>query len=144
MRGFEISTEKPPLVSVIVPTYCEEKNIGRCLKSIESQRFAKGKIETIVVDSDSPDNTRRVARKHADKVINVKFRGVSKARNTGAQDAKAELLLFVDADTVLHPEFVAEIFSSFSNPNTVCISGILIGLENLGLLDNLCFSIMAS
>jgi glycosyltransferase involved in cell wall biosynthesis len=107
------------------------------LQSIKRQRFENGGIETIIVDSDSPDGTRRIARKCADRVINLKSRGVSKARNMGAQMARGEVLLFLDADTILHPDFVAEIHASFLSPNVVCISGALVGLENLSILEDL-------
>jgi len=125
------------LVSIIIPTYCEDENIERCLRSIREQKFGRGEIETIIIDSNSPDDTRKIARRYADKVANIKSRGVSKARNTGAQEAKGGLLIFLDADTILHPDFVAEIYNNFSDPDTVCISGALVGLESLGVLDNL-------
>lgn len=52
-----------PLVSVIIPTLNEEKNIGRCLESIRKQTYPKDKIEIIVVDNDSTDKTREIVRK---------------------------------------------------------------------------------
>jgi glycosyltransferase involved in cell wall biosynthesis len=91
----------------------------------------------MIVDSNSPDDTRKIARRYACKVVNIKSRGVSKARNAGAQEAKGGVLIFLDADTILHPDFVGEIYNSFSNPDTVCISGALVGLESLNCLDNL-------
>ena len=136
-RGLGIPAKKPPLVSIIIPTYCEEENIERCLRSIKRQRFEDGRIEAIVVDSNSPDDTKKVARKYADRVINLKSRGVSKARNIGAQKAKGDVLLFLDADTVLHPDFVAKMQASFLDPEIVCISGALVGLENLSVMDDL-------
>lgn len=124
-------------VSVIIPTYCEEEIIGGCLKSIENQRFEAGKIEIIVSDSNSPDNTRAIAEKYVDKVINLKDRGVGKARNAGARMAKSDTLLFLDADTFLESNFIAEIYRTFADPNVVCVSGTVTGLEKLGTMDNL-------
>jgi glycosyltransferase involved in cell wall biosynthesis len=129
-------TAQDPVVSIIIPTYCEDENIARCLGSIREQKFERGGIETIIVDSDSPDDTRKIARRYTDKVANIKSRGVSKARNTGAQEARGEVLIFLDADTILDPDFVAEIYSGFSAPDIVGISGALVGLESLGVLDN--------
>ncbi|UCH32860.1 MAG: glycosyltransferase [Candidatus Bathyarchaeota archaeon] len=129
---------KSPLVSIIIPTYCEEENIERCIRSIKRQRlFESEKVEIIVVDSNSPDDTRVKSERHADKVITIKDRGVSKARNAGANQARGEFLLFLDADTLLDPEFLDEMCQSFANPEVVCISGSVIGLEQLGFLDNL-------
>jgi len=49
---------KPPLVSLIIPTLNEEKNIGRCLRSILGQTYKN--IEIIVVDNNSTDKTREI------------------------------------------------------------------------------------
>jgi len=119
-----------------VPTYCEEEHIEKCLLSVRNQEFSCGKIEIIVVDSNSLDNTRAIAEKYADKVINIKERGVGKARNVGAREAKGEILLFLDADTILDQGFISSIYESFSNPNIVCVSGTVGGLERLGILGD--------
>jgi glycosyltransferase involved in cell wall biosynthesis len=126
-----------PVVSVIIPTFCEEETIEGCLKSIEHQEFDSGIIESIVVDSHSPDGTRSVARRCADKVIDLKVRGVGKARNVGAKIAKSPILLFLDADTFLESNFVAEMYRTFTDPLVVCVSGILKSLERLKPLDSL-------
>lgn len=128
---------KNPLVSIIIPTYCEEENIERCIRSIKKQRFENDKVEIIVVDSNSPDSTKTIGEKHADKVIIIKDRGVSKARNAGANQAKGKVLLFLDADTLLDPEFLDKMHQSFNDPEVVCVSGSVVGLEQLGFLDNL-------
>jgi len=130
-------TPRNVLVSIIIPTYLEEKNIEHCLKSIKNQNFEKDKIEIIVVDSNSHDKTRTIAKKYADKVINIKSRGVGRARNFGAKRAKGEILLFLDADTVLDSGFIKRVHRSFSNPHVVCVSGMVEGLERLGVIDNL-------
>ncbi len=126
-----------PLVSVIIPTYCEEETIEGCLKSVEHQRFNLGAIESIVVDSHSPDNTRLVAGKTADKVLDLRARGVGRARNAGAKIAEGEILLFLDADTYLEPNFVSEMYRAFTDRRVVCVSGILRSLERLEPLDRL-------
>ncbi len=126
-----------PTVSVIVPTYCEEETIEGCLKSVTNQSFDCGTIQSIVVDSHSPDSTREVASKSADKVVDLFMRGVGRARNAGAKMADGEILLFLDADTYLERNFVAEIYRAFSDPRVVCVSGILKNLERLEPLDKL-------
>jgi glycosyltransferase involved in cell wall biosynthesis len=124
-------------VSVIVPTYCEEETIEDCLKSVANQEFESGRIESIVVDSHSPDDTRTAAKKWADRVIDLKSRGVGKARNAGARIAESPILLFLDADTLLATNFVAEMYQTFTDPRVVCVSGILRSLERLDVIDNL-------
>lgn len=126
-----------PIVSVIIPTYCEEETIDGCLKSVVNQKFEYGIIECIVVDSHSPDNTRIIAKRNADKVIDVRARGVGKARNDGAKIASGQFLLFLDADTYLETNFVSEMYRTFIDPYVVCVSGVLRNLEKLSPLDNL-------
>ena len=126
-----------PLVSVIIPTYCEEETIDGCLKSVVNQDFDYGRIESIVVDSHSPDNTRNVAKRSADRVIDLRARGVGRARNEGAKLAEGQLLLFLDADTYLETDFVSEMYQNFLDPSVVCVSGILRNLEPLQPLENL-------
>jgi glycosyltransferase involved in cell wall biosynthesis len=126
-----------PVVSVVIPTYCEEETIEGCLKSVVNQEFESGRIESIVVDSHSPDDTRAVAKKCADKIIDLRTRGVGKARNAGAKMAEGEILLFLDADTFLESNFVAEIYRTFTDPRVVCASGNLKSLERLNAVDNL-------
>ncbi len=126
-----------PKVSVIIPTYCEEETIEGCLKSVVNQRFSYGTIESIVVDSHSPDATRTVARKTADRVLDLRERGVGRARNAGARVAHGDFLLFLDADTYLETNFVSEMYRNFIDPKVVCVSGILKNLEHLEPLERL-------
>lgn len=53
-----------PLVSVVITTKNEEKNIESCLKSISQQAYAGDKIEMIVVDNNSTDRTREIDRRY--------------------------------------------------------------------------------
>ena len=57
-----------PLVSIIVPTYNSEKFLEGCLESIQKQTYSH--IELIVVDNNSKDNTKEIARKYTEKVFN--------------------------------------------------------------------------
>ena len=57
-----------PLVSVIIPTYNSSRTLEKCLESIKNQTYKN--IEIIVVDNNSTDNTKEIAKKFADKAIN--------------------------------------------------------------------------
>lgn len=110
--------KKNPFVSIIVPTYKEEKYIEPTLRSIKNQDY-KGKYEIIVVDSNSKDRTVEIARKYADKVIITKKRGIARARNLGARVAKGEILIFMDADTFLWHNGLKEIVKAFEEDKNV-------------------------
>lgn len=98
-------------LSVIIITLNEEMNIGRILKDLTRQTCQN--FEVIVVDSNSDDATVPIAKSFQEqlkslKIIEMKQRGVSLGRNTGAQKASCERLLFLDADTRLNPDFIAQ------------------------------------
>lgn len=57
-----------PLVSIIIPTYNSAKTLEICLQAIKAQSYQN--IEIIVVDNNSLDETKEIAQKYADKVIN--------------------------------------------------------------------------
>lgn len=87
-----------PLVSIIIPTKNEEKNIGRLLESIDKQTYPN--IEKIVVDVGSTDKTMDIARKFTNKVYKSGNER-SAQRNFGAKKAKGKFLVFLDADMEL-------------------------------------------
>jgi glycosyltransferase involved in cell wall biosynthesis len=90
------------MISVIIPTFNEEKNIERILKSLKRQTVKN--VELIVVDDGSTDSTVNLAKKHTSKVYPRKHAERSVQRNFGASKAKGQYLLFLDADMELTPK----------------------------------------
>ncbi|WP_315077731.1 glycosyltransferase [uncultured Clostridium sp.] len=86
------------MVSIIVPTYNNEKYIESALQSIFNQTYKD--IEIIVVDDGSTDNTSEVLKKYTNKIIYIKKEngGVASARNLGLNIANGEYIAFLDAD----------------------------------------------
>ena len=94
-------------LSVIVIARNEERNIERCLRSVAAQPIPPGGREIIVVDSDSADATAARARELADALYRVSGRGLCAAlgRRVGAERASHDVLLFLDADMELEPDW---------------------------------------
>lgn len=59
---------KLPLISIVITTKNEEKNIEKCLWSIQKQNFSKKQIEVIIVDNHSVDDTITIARKYTSQI----------------------------------------------------------------------------
>ena len=98
-------------ISVIVPTFNEEKYIKSTLESLSHQSYRD--FELIIKDGLSTDNTLDIAREFADTVISAKDVSIGDARNQGARYAKGDILVFLDADTSLDKnalEYVAQDF----------------------------------
>ena len=79
--------KKNPLLSVIIPTYNEEKDIGECISTLLKQSYKK--IEIIIVDDGSSDNTLNLVKKFRQvKILIQNHQGPGKARNLGARKSK--------------------------------------------------------
>ncbi len=88
------------LVSVVITTKNEEKNIENCLNSIKGQIYPQTEIEIIVVDNNSTDRTKEIAKKYTNKVFNYgPERSVQ--RNLGIKEASGKYILYLDADMSL-------------------------------------------
>jgi glycosyltransferase involved in cell wall biosynthesis len=96
---------KKPLVSIIITTKNEEKNIANCLESVQTQTYAP--IQSIVVDNNSTDATKKIAKRYTKFVYN-KGPERSAQRNFGAQKALGEYLLIIDCDMILTPKVVEQ------------------------------------
>lgn len=95
-----------PLVSIIVTTRNEEKNIETCLLSIQHQIYPPERIESIVIDNASTDGTKDLARRFTERVFD-KGPERSAQRNYGMMEiASGEYVMFVDADMVLSPGLI--------------------------------------
>ncbi len=93
------------LVSVIISTKNEEAVIEKLLLSLKRQSYKF--IEIIVVDNNSQDRTKEIARKYTSLVFN-KGPERSAQRNFGEQKSKGEYLLFLDADMELDKSVIGE------------------------------------
>jgi len=96
-----------PAVSVVIPLYNKGPYIARALNSVLAQIFQD--FEVIVVDDGSTDNGAEVVRGFRDprvRLIQQENQGVSAARNRGIEEARAELVAFLDADDEWLPEFL--------------------------------------
>lgn len=89
-------------VSIIIPAHDEEKLLGGTVRMLAASAAAIGEpYEIIVVDDGSTDRTAEVAREHGARVVAVNVRQIAAARNAGAREAGGQLLVFVDADTLV-------------------------------------------
>lgn len=107
-----------PVVSVVVTTKNEEKNIDECLKSIQSQTYPQNKIEIIIVDNFSTDKTKEIAKKYT-KLVFDKGPERSAQRNYGLNRAKGEHLLYLDADMTLSSDVISKCVEKVKKDPTV-------------------------
>ena len=102
-----------PAITVIIPAYNAEKYLPGCLDSISGQSFTDW--ELIIADGGSSDGTGQIAREAAAKDSRIKFietekQGVSAARNACIEAARGRYLAFVDADDLIGPDYLTDLF----------------------------------
>lgn len=116
-------------ISIIIPTYNEEKYIKTTLESIKKQPYKD--IEVIIADSNSSDSTRELARKTYPgvRIVLKKERGVGIACNAAAKAAKGELILFIDADTSITKDLLESYEAAFRDKEVIAATGPIIPLE---------------
>lgn len=114
---------KPIDVSIVVCTLNEEKNIEGCLRALRDQKFS-GNYEIILADGNSEDNTVKLAKPFADKIVIEKKRSIAYERQAGAKVAKGKIIAFTDADSRAPNDWVQKIHDTFEkNTNIVLLYG---------------------
>lgn len=118
-----------PFLSIIIPTLNEEAYLELTLNSILDQNY-NGKYEIIVADGMSTDKTVKIAKKYTKNVIRVKRRGIGAGRNAGALKARGDVLVFMDADSLLLPNALTELVKPFGNQNVVGVTCSILPSSN--------------
>jgi len=106
-------------LSVIIPTFNEEKYIATTLQSLAEQTYRD--FELIVKDGLSADSTVEIAREYADLIVSKADVSIGDARNQGVRCAEGEVLVFVDADTTLNRDALALIAEDFKQYDIVLL-----------------------
>jgi glycosyltransferase involved in cell wall biosynthesis len=104
-----------PTVSVVIPAYNAARYLGPALDSVLAQSF--GEFETIVIDDGSTDTTRAIVTRYESRVrlLAQSHAGVCAARNLGIEESRAEIIAFLDADDVWHPDHLATLVDLLRN-----------------------------
>lgn len=122
--------------SIIIPAFNEARYLPRLLDSIRTAADIYGaeRIETIVADNCSTDDTADIARWGGCTVARVGKRCIASARNGGAAIATGEVLCFIDADSAIHPDTFARIDAAIQDPTVVAgATGIYLERMSPGL-----------
>jgi glycosyltransferase involved in cell wall biosynthesis len=124
-----MSVHFPMHLSIIIPAFNEERLITRCLQSVATSLTAnltRGvTTEIIVVDNNSTDNTASLARATGAQVVFEPINQIGRARNAGAAAATGDWMLFLDADSVLNPELLADILGLIKEGKSVGCGSII-------------------
>jgi len=114
-----------PSISVVVIGRNEGQRLARCLESVSRTPCLKN-TELIYVDSNSKDGSPELAATYGAQaiVLNAQRTTAALGRNAGWRAAKGEFILFLDGDTILHPDFAnAALAPMLQDPSIVALWG---------------------
>ncbi len=116
-----------PTISVIVPAYNEAGVIGDKLHSIQASDYPAERLEVIVAEDGSSDDTARQVLAAGDERIFLDHcserAGKMAALTRAAQRASGEVLVFTDANAILRPGTLRSLLSNFADPTVGLASG---------------------
>jgi len=118
MRTMSRAMNRKPSISVIVPTLDEAGQLDGALDSLAAPADAARELEVIVVDGGSTDATCEIASRHGARVV-ASPAGRGAQMNLGAEQARADLLLFLHADTRLPAEWTGHVHQTLAASHTV-------------------------
>lgn len=120
------SQSQMPTVSIIVPVYCMEKHLNRCIDSIIEQTY--NDFELILIDDGSTDRSGDICESYAEQDNRVKVYhklngGVGSAKNYGIERANGKYLTFIDSDDFISPKYLQLLVDADNNHQIDLIIG---------------------
>jgi glycosyltransferase involved in cell wall biosynthesis len=106
--------------SVVVPAYNEEKLLAETLSAMRAAAVGLD-CELSVVDNESTDQTAEIARDSGARVLTESEHNIAKVRNTGARNSSGDVLVFIDADTIVPDELFRTIAAAMTDEK--CFGG---------------------
>ncbi|MEZ0345679.1 MAG: glycosyltransferase family 2 protein [Infirmifilum sp.] len=133
-------------VSIVVPTFNRIKDLAELFDSILNQTILP--VEVILVDDTPSDEVKLLCEGRKSDFLakgikllylrNPKNRSAATARNVGAEFATGDILLFLDSDVILLPNYVEEILRVFKEkPDAVGVSGYMVNVAESAQRDRL-------
>jgi glycosyltransferase involved in cell wall biosynthesis len=109
-------------VSIIIPVKNGGAKFVKCISSISKviQNYP-GRVEIIIVDNGSKDNTIEISKSHHAKIIQKPELTIAGLRNYGARIAQNDVCAFVDADIVVDQNWLINAMKYFKDDNNVCV-----------------------
>jgi cellulose synthase/poly-beta-1,6-N-acetylglucosamine synthase-like glycosyltransferase len=112
-------------ISVVIIGRDEGNRLVRCIESVQRMDWPKNRFEIIYVDSASQDGSQMRAKNLGIRVIELETKWPTAAlgRNAGWHAAANPYILFLDGDTILHPNFVKNACRPFADSNVAVVCG---------------------
>lgn len=128
-------SNKRPFVSVLIAAKNEEKVIEKTLQALKKSDYPK--MEIIVIDGNSTDSTRKIAKKYADKIIvDKKSIGKAYSLNLAIKKAKGSVLYIIDADCIVKKDTIRIVVSALSDEYEAA-AGVIIPINKGSIVSKI-------
>jgi O-antigen biosynthesis protein len=122
-----------PKISVVVCAYNGDQLIEKCLVSLTETHYPN--LEVIVCDDGSTDRTLEIARGFPFEILELPRGGLSAARNAGIAASTGEIVAFLDADAMCHPEWPYHLALSLEEDGVVATGGPNLPVPDTDLVE---------
>ncbi|VVB61385.1 Glycosyltransferase AglI [uncultured archaeon] len=133
-----------PSVSVVVPAYNEEGSIGKTIESLMKLDYPKDRLQIIVVNDGSADNTRNIVEQFLRRqspfrlmLLNQENSGKAAALNNGISHAEGEFVACLDADSMVRPDTLKEMVGYFHDKKVAAVAPVMKVYEPKTILQRL-------
>ena len=111
-----------PFISIVIPNHNNAETIGLCLDAVYASTYTA--FEVIVVDDYSIDDSVAIINRYPCRLLCLtEHGGASKARNTGAENSRGEVIFFIDADCLLQPDTLATAVAAYQEEGPAVVIG---------------------
>jgi len=130
-------TDEVPQVSVVIPVKDRADDLRHCLHSLKNLAYPPEKLQVVVVDDGSSDNTPEVARELGAVLVHsgAVAGGPALARNRGVAAASGEIVAFIDSDCTAAKNWLLDLLPAFADPDVAAVGGWVDGMHDGSPLD---------
>ena len=139
-----IKNKTNPLVTIAIPAYNEEKNIAKTIESAVKLDYPRDKLEIIVINDGSKDNTLGIVNQEIKKypttkitLINQKNSGKGRALNVALKLAKGKFFVSLDADSYVRSDALKKLLVNFTEENIAAVLPLLKIKQPKNLLEKI-------
>ena len=124
-----------PTVSVVIPAYNEEQQVGGAIEAVLAQDYPAEKLQVLILSDASTDATDRIAGEYSRRgveLLRMPHRGgKTKAENVACGSLRGEIIVNTDASARLHPEAIKRLVAEMADPNVGVASSRDVSLSTL-------------
>ncbi len=117
-----------PSIDIVVPCYNVDHIVEQCVNSLLTQNYDENLITIYLINDGSTDTTGEILNsfshhQHINIIHHEKNRGLSAARNTGIKSGTGEVIIFLDSDRTVQPNWISEHINILRNNDVVGVIG---------------------